>query len=54
MPINFFRSLCPAPEMPKPVEKIINNLKKYGNDKIEKFLEMEKMFGSGYIYENFR
>ena len=51
---KFFSKSSPRPEMPKPVEKIINNLKKYGNDKIEKFLEMEKMFGSGYIYENFR
>lgn len=51
---KFFSKSSPHPELPKPIDKIIHDLSKYGDDKIKKFLEMENMFGSHYIYENFR
>ncbi|MGC8864767.1 MAG: HD domain-containing protein [Bacteroidales bacterium] len=50
---KFFSKSAQQPDQPKPLEKILKSLAKYGPDKPEKFMELAREFGYDYIYENF-
>lgn len=48
---KFFSKSAKKPDQPKPFEKILRSLSKYGPDKAVKFLEMAEEFGYKYIYK---
>ncbi|MEJ5303102.1 MAG: HD domain-containing protein [Bacteroidales bacterium] len=48
---KFFSKSSEKPDQPKPFEKILKSLSKYGPDKAKKFLEMADEFGYEYIYK---
>ncbi len=48
---KFFSKNSKHMEVPKPTEKILNKLTKYGKHKVKAFRSMMKEFGTEYIYE---
>lgn len=50
---KFFSKSAQHPDQPKPIDKIVKSLGKYGPDKTEKFMELAREFGYEYIFENF-
>jgi uncharacterized protein len=47
---KFFSKTAADPEQPKKLEKVMKNIGKYGQDKLERFEEMRRMFGTRAIY----
>ena len=47
---KFYSKSSPEPERPKTLVKIEKSIRKYGEDKYERFLEMVTAFGVEYIY----